>query len=96
MAARSSSLLRIRGVAPFYHDWPVEIRYSAPNLRTRPLFPPWKLSKVMPGQSVTWQVELGVTRDVSVRVRVANPMPRGKPLRFANQEMNGEWLELKF
>ena len=85
-----------RGVAPFYYDWPVEVRYSAPNIRTQPLFPNWKLSEVMPGQSVTWQTKLGVSKGVKVRIRVANPMPGGKPLRFANAEMNGQWLELSF
>ncbi len=85
-----------RGVAPFYYDWPIEVRCSAPNFRTRPLFPDWKLSQVLPGQTVNWEVDLGATGNVSVRVRVANPMAGGKPLRFANQEMKGEWLELSF
>lgn len=85
-----------RGVAPFYYDWPVEVRYSAPNIRTRPLFPEWKLSQILPGEPATWEVTLGAKENVNVRIRVANPMPGGKPLRFANQEMNGEWLELKF
>lgn len=85
-----------RGVAPFYYDWPVELRYSAPNIRTRPLFPEWKLSALMPGEPATWEIELGASENVDVRVRVPNPMPGGKSLRFANEEMNGEWLEVTF
>lgn len=85
-----------QGVAPFYYDWPVEVRYSAPKIRTRPLFPDWKLSEVMPGKPVVWEVELGASEEVRVRVRVANPMAGGKPLRFANAEMQGEWLALEF
>jgi len=85
-----------RGVAPFYYDWPIEVRYSAPNIRTQPLFPEWKLSEIMPGESTTWKVDLSTAVDLKVRIRIANPMPGGKPLRFANAEMNGQWLELNF
>ena len=85
-----------RGVAPFYYDWPIEVRYSAPNIRTQSLFPEWKLSEIMPGESTTWKVDLSTAVDLKVRMRIANPMPGGKPLRFANAEMNGQWLELNF
>lgn len=99
-AALEGGTLRLavenRGVAPFYYDWPVEVRYSAPNIRTRPLFPDWKLSQILPGKPAVWEVDLGVDAKVAVRVRVANPMPGGKPVRFANRDMNGEWLEITF
>jgi hypothetical protein len=81
-----------RGVAPFYHDWPVELRYSAPNIRTKPAFPEWKLSSVLPGEPVEWRMRIGVAKDVTVRMRVANPMKGGKALRFANAGCEEEWV----
>jgi hypothetical protein len=84
-----------RGVAPFYYDWPVEVRFSAPGIRTKPVFPEWKLSEVLPGQPVDWRMRIGATKDVTVRMRVANPMPGGKPLHFANVGGEDEWVVVR-
>ncbi len=84
-----------RGVAPFYYDWPVEVRYTAPNIRTKQVFPEWKLSAVLPGNPVEWRMPIGATKDVTVRMRVANPMKGGKALRFANDGCEEEWVGVR-
>ncbi|MDA7536614.1 DUF4832 domain-containing protein [bacterium] len=84
-----------RGVAPFYHDWPVELRYSAPNIRTKPLFPEVKLSTILPGKPTEWRIELGA-KATQFQLRIVNPMKGGVPLRFANEEQGDEWLQVTF
>ncbi|QDT12471.1 hypothetical protein [Planctomycetes bacterium K23_9] len=85
-----------RGVAPFYQDWPIEIAFSAPTIRTRPLLTDWKLSGVMPGQTAQWHVKLDPIDDLQVRLRVIHPLSGGKPFRFANKEMQGDALIVNF
>jgi hypothetical protein len=85
-----------RGVAPFYQDWPIEFAYSAPTIKTRPILTDWKLSEVMPGQRIKWQVSVPPTDDLQVQLRVIHPMEGGKPLRFANAEMQGDKLTIAF
>ncbi|MGJ8697502.1 MAG: hypothetical protein ACSHYF_14390 [Verrucomicrobiaceae bacterium] len=84
-----------RGVAPFYYDWSVEVRWSAPGVRTKPVFPGWRLSKVLPGEPVEWRLELG-GEPTEVRIGVSNPMAGGPALRFANEEVEGDWLVVTF
>ncbi|MGB7346436.1 MAG: hypothetical protein WBD20_19610 [Pirellulaceae bacterium] len=85
-----------RGVAPFYQDWPVELWCSAPTIKTRPIITDWKLSEVMPGESVQWKIEMSSINDLTVQLRVIHPMKGGKPLRFANAEMQGDTLIVRF
>ncbi len=79
-----------RGVAPFYHDWPIEISI---NMQTSTPTN-WRISQVLPGESVEWTLDLRRSPK-SLRMRVPNPMVGGKPLRFANKNTEGEWLVLK-
>ena len=79
-----------RGVAPFYHDWPIEIRIDM----QAPTPVKWRISQVLPGESVEWTLDLRKSPE-SLRMRVPNPMAGGKPLRFANKNTEGEWLVLK-
>lgn len=79
-----------RGVAPFYFNWPVEIQAS----ENAPIIAPWKISEILPGEPVEWSVNIENTGE-SVRMRVRNPMDGGKALRFANSEIDGDWLILK-
>ncbi len=81
-----------RGVAPFYADWPVEL-----FARTQPAQPlaRFKLTGILPGASVTWRALLDAQHQGRVlQLRVKNPMPGGKPLRFANREQDGHALVL--
>lgn len=75
-----------RGVAPFYHNWTAEL-HAGEKIAAR-----FNLRGILPGESVTWSAE--VEDEGPFRLRVPNPMPEGKPLRFANKEHEGEWLVL--
>lgn len=84
-----------RGVAPFYYDWPIELGFSAPKVRTQSIFVPEKLSTILPGEAMSWGVKLP-TKPTQIRLRIPNPMEGGKALRFANQECKGDYLQVDF
>lgn len=73
-----------RGVAPFYYDWPVEVRAG------KVVTADWKLSEALPGEPVIWKIK--VPEKGSIAIRVPNPMEGGRPLRFANKEYHKDWL----
>lgn len=75
-----------RGVAPFYHDWPVEFA-AGDRIVAR-----FDLRGILPGESRVWSVD--DAGEGPYRLRVLNPMKGGKPLRFANREQGEEWLTL--
>jgi hypothetical protein len=92
-----------RGVAPFYYDWPVELGLLNPEgtpIRTWAM--PWKLSTLLPGNSVVWKsrqltLPINAPENCRLAIRIPNPMPSGKPLRLANHyppETN-DWLLLE-
>ncbi|MEM6280526.1 MAG: hypothetical protein AAF733_13670, partial [Verrucomicrobiota bacterium] len=74
------------GVAPFYHDWPVEL-WAGDEISDR-----FELRHLLPGEEREWAAE--VSREGPYRLRVPNPMEGGRPLRFANAEQENEWLTL--
>ena len=76
-----------RGVAPFYYDWPVELRNGKVTVTD------WKLSEVLPGKPVVWRAK--VVEGEGVAIRVPNPMEGGRPLRFANAEYEAGWLVIR-
>ncbi len=76
-----------RGIAPFYYDWPIELTWSAPNVRTQPINTDWKLTTILPGKPVEWRIKLS-TDVTSASLRIPNPMQGGKALRFANKSQN--------
>ncbi len=82
------------GVAPFYRDWPIEV--GVLSAEGRLLFSQrtdWKLTGLLPGEAArTWTISLS-TKDVpagthALAIRVPNPLPNGKPLRFANKDQD--------
>jgi hypothetical protein len=75
-----------RGVAPFYHDWPVELA-AGEEVVAR-----FGLRGIFPGETQTWTAV--AAGDGPYRLRVPNPMMGGRPLRFANEEQMEEWLKL--
>jgi hypothetical protein len=75
-----------RGVAPFYHDWPVELAAGDAILAK------FDLRGILPGETKTWKAE--IKGKGPFQLRVPNPMKGGKPLRFANKEQGEEWLVL--
>lgn len=76
-----------RGVAPFYHDWPVEIEMDGTRETTN-----WKLTGVLPDEPCTWSIRMA--EKGRCRIRIPNPMKGGRPLRFANRNQGDEWLTI--
>jgi hypothetical protein len=90
-----------RGVAPFYADWPATIGLLRDGAVVRSAPAVGKLAGILPGEARTWRESVDVSglpagRHI-VAVRVANPMPRGHPVRFGNRAQDAdapEWLSL--
>jgi hypothetical protein len=91
------------GVAPFYYDWPVELgALDAAGALAATWPTTWKLTGIQPGGApARWQHESRVASLVPgtyrLLLRVPNPIPSGKPLRFANQTQDQDregWLAL--
>lgn len=92
-----------QGVAPFYQDWSVELGAVAADGTVVETWPVrWTLRGLLPGGALTrWatQVERMTShgRACTLALRVVNPMPGGKRLRFANaaEERDAkDWLSL--
>lgn len=92
-----------RGVAPFYYDWPIEYALLSDSGEVfRRFVGVGKLTHLLPGDRPRIWLETldvaGVKRGLyHLALRVPNPMPQGKPLRFANQTQDQHapgWLTL--
>ena len=91
-----------RGVAPFYHDWSVEIGwFSVENELRKTVKTNWKLQRIMPrliGTPATvWKMTLPKTVHPKLAIRVVNPLPNGLPLYFANEkqlQLGHGWLQI--
>ena len=91
-----------RGVAPFYADWRAEL--AAVDRRGRIVRrwqTPWTMAGIQPGADptqLTTRINTHGLRAGSydLIMRVANPLPNGIPLRFANtaQDVRSGWLTL--
>ena len=90
-----------RGAAPIYYAWPVEIEALDENGksagRSRVA---WPLPTLLPGKKAEWSAVLDTPLDriKAVLLRIANPMPGGHPVAFANAEMGTMkegWLTLR-
>lgn len=92
-----------QGVAPFYHDWRIELAALDPQGRATRRWPvDWKLTGLCPGDPPReWRARLDagegeVARQI-LALRVVNPLANGKPLRFANADQDRHapgWLSL--
>jgi hypothetical protein len=92
-----------RGVAPFYYDWPAEFALAGDDgAVTRTWRGAGKLTGLLPGAPPRIWTESLDLKDVAagryrVLLRVPHPLPKGKPLRFANRETDADlqgWLTL--
>ena len=91
-----------RGVAPFYSDWKGEWGLLSDGRVVHTVESSGTLTGLLPGDAArVWTDTLDVTSvkagTYTLAVRVANPLPTGKPLRFANatQDVDApEWLSL--
>lgn len=79
-----------RGVAPFYANWPVQILAVNPNATERTATLPFQWHTLLPATSQTQSVSLELPNSASgqfeVFIGIPNPLPSGRPLRFANVE----------
>jgi hypothetical protein len=89
-----------RGVAPFYHDWPARFSLLGVDGKAVRTFPAGgTLRGLLPGEPPrVWKerLDLGGVAPGAYRLalEVPNPMPNGRPLRFANREQEGDRLIL--
>jgi hypothetical protein len=89
------------GVAPFYYDWPVELAAATTHGRLLKTWrTPWQITGILPGEPAkeqSWQLSDLPDDPFVLLLRVVNPLPNGKPLRFANvtqDETLAGWLTL--
>jgi hypothetical protein len=92
-----------QGVAPFYRDWPLELGVVNAAGELAQQWPTdWSLCDIPPSETVTsWRTtqplkELAAGKYELV-LRVVNPLPNGKPLRFAKATQDAHlpgWLSL--
>lgn len=89
-----------RGVAPFYYLWPAELQaLDASGKVVAQALVDWPLPSLLPGKKAEWSATLVASPNLIKRVllRIANPMPGGHPVAFANAEMGSVrdgWLTL--
>jgi hypothetical protein len=89
-----------RGVAPMYYAWPVEVEaLDATGRIAGRGSASWPLPALLPGKTAEWSISLNSLPDASrtALLRIANPMPGGHPVAFANGEMStvvSGWLTL--
>jgi hypothetical protein len=100
---RVALMLENRGIAPIYADWPVELgAFDAQGRLAATWRPNWKLNGLLPGDDARCWEHTADTRqlakgDYRLLLRVPNPMPNGRPLRFANRAQDRDlpgWLTL--
>jgi hypothetical protein len=90
-----------RGVAPFYRNWKVELAWSGgQDQPLAAIATDWSVTELLPGQPARrWvtRIPRAPSNDAVLLLRVVNPLPQGKPLRFANAEQDRHhagWLSL--
>lgn len=89
--------IRNQGIAPFYYDWPMEIALIDKNNRIvdRWIAKNWSLKGQLPSsESVQRQTNLDCNSvnngEYKVVLRVINPLPHGKVLRFSNKSQDAD------
>jgi len=88
-----------RGVAPFYYDWSVEFALLDEKKAATTFAGKGSLKGLLPGAPArVWAESFDVAKvaagTYTVGMRVLNPLPKGKALRFANKEQGEVWLKL--
>lgn len=91
-----------RGVAPFYVPWTAELGLIVRGKVVRSAPITGKLAGLLPGEPArVWRESLDVAGlkpgRCHVAIRVANPLPKGHPVRFANRSQDQDlpgWVTL--
>ncbi len=95
--------VRNRGVAPWYADWAVELAVFGTGIEPLAVWrPPWRILGIQPDEPVEREFRFRTSEPPPagarfIALRVPNPMPGGRPLRFANREQDRDrpgWLTL--
>ncbi|MFT4692379.1 MAG: hypothetical protein ACJASX_002036 [Limisphaerales bacterium] len=90
--------LENRGVAPFYYDWPVQLRVLSQGKPVHEGSLPLRLTQVMPDSVTSLRVEIlnsFSAGEYECLIRVVPPFVGAKPFRFANEELDAEnWLRI--
>lgn len=84
------------GTAPFYKDWPIVVTVTdASGTVIEERQTDWKLSSLMPGESMTGSIDLssaglsaGKKSGLTVSVEIRDPMTKKAAVRFANKELD--------
>jgi hypothetical protein len=74
-----------RGVAPFYYDWTLELSARRPGV-TPIRTPLGSIRGILPGEKRSFRSTLGGLGYEELKIQVRNPLPGGKPFRFANAQ----------
>jgi hypothetical protein len=99
-AAKIMVRVENRGVAPMYYAWPAEAEaLDGDGKIVGQWNAVWPLPTLLPGKTAEWSISLSALPGgaKSVLLQIANPMPGGHPLAFANAEMGTVlqgWLTL--
>jgi hypothetical protein len=100
---RWTAALRVenRGVAPFYHAWPVRYGLLVNGRLEREWTARNDLTGILPGNPANWSEPVDVSGLPAGKrklvVSVPNPLPKGRPVRFANRTQDADmdgWLTL--
>jgi hypothetical protein len=78
------------GVAPMYYSWTAEAKaLDGSGKIVGQGSAVWPLPTLLPGQTAAWSISLNALPRATklVLIRIANPMPGGHPVAFANAEM---------
>jgi hypothetical protein len=78
------------GVAPIYYSWPIEVKaLDGTGKIVGQGNAVWPLPALFPGKALEWSVSLNAlpSKATTVVLRIANPMPGGHVVAFANAEM---------
>lgn len=99
-SAAISVRMQNRGVAPFYASWPAELAaLDDAGGVVEQGHAVWPLATLLPGQTAEWHARLESLPKSATKMvlRIANPLPNGHPVVFANAEMGTlmvGWLSL--
>ena len=89
--------LKNHGVAPFYHDWEIELGcFSTGGQLVDRIKTNWSLCGIMPKKEMVWRTTMTMPEE-QLAVRAINPLPDGIPLTFANDlslQLGDGWLSL--
>ncbi|QDV15333.1 hypothetical protein CA51_52470 [Rosistilla oblonga] len=82
-----------RGIAPFYHHgWTARLQIASDQKLIGELATDWSPRMIQPGERKTFEHTLDPTElpagKHQLQLQIPNPMPSGKPLRFANQAVD--------